>query len=110
LAQSAERLTRNEQVVGSIPTGGSLSDLGVRSVDRLRQTRLVARLVAVRHPRAVGRVVLIMKQSVPVDGVLDPVARSPGRERLALPGVAHADPLERQEPRPRVNKVGGYRG
>jgi hypothetical protein len=29
LAQSAERFTRNEQVVGSIPTGGSQCDQGV---------------------------------------------------------------------------------
>ncbi len=30
LAQSAERLTRNEKVVGSIPTGGSSKHAGVR--------------------------------------------------------------------------------
>jgi hypothetical protein len=32
LAQSAERLTRNEKVVGSIPTGGSNQKPQVRSL------------------------------------------------------------------------------
>ena len=35
LAQSAERLTRNEKVVGSIPTGGSTSDQRKRCSDTL---------------------------------------------------------------------------
>jgi hypothetical protein len=36
LAQSAERFTRNEQVVGSIPTGGSRSEAGIRKIRTFR--------------------------------------------------------------------------
>ena len=38
LAQSAERFTRNEQVVGSIPTGGSRVSAGQVWFDRLHRT------------------------------------------------------------------------
>src|SRR5258708_38280930 len=58
LAQSAERFTRNEQVVGSIPTGGSISCSSVTFIDlnfdglSISVARFVERAVASGRPDA----------------------------------------------------------
>src|SRR5262249_53567461 len=70
LAQSAERLTRNEQVVGSIPTGGSPSDLDVWPLAVGSSASLVPLVVPVEWR---GRA----RRSAPQSGRSTPAGESP---------------------------------
>ena len=86
LAQSAERFTRNEQVVGSIPTGGSLSCSSVTFID------LNFDCLSISVERFVERVEWSGRPDARVSWL-----RSVIDGRVSVP-LAHGDPARSRQP------------